>query len=502
MTQPWGSIVRDGGRRRGGRLRGATAGTGPPKTRRRCRAGRHAALVLLAGQGGRTLGERRVAHKLLKRERGVLVEDVEQLHEVTDDLTRRDMAVGAHACKLHLQEGNQVRLTQSALVAEEARMDVGELLHEHEQLLRGQRLELDDGGKHVHVTLARKASLCQTAAQRLVAVEAAAAVLHTLGSAAHDDAQVARTALERVVVHGEDLLVVVLARNSVGNLVQVHELIDKHNQTRVARALEEARKQLDVVVPVVVADDDVHAQVGLGLGTGAVLAAKPPYNIGLRVVVGLHVGAEIHGEQACEVIAVHHVLQLANDHVDALLDLGSKRGVGRVCQVEAAFARHLHLHVGNPAVKDERERAALGTRLGGKVADKLSIGGQALALRTLQATLGRQVGVGHDEALAHGVVANGLQQEALARAIAAHEEAERRAPFPHKLEIVQKRLDLGLAAHGDVRQAHARHDAALERVDDDRGDATGHPGGVDGTGGTCFGVHRATFLQAGISAHR
>ena len=80
---------------------------------------------------------------------------------------------------------------------------------------------------------------------------------------------------------------------------------------------------------------------------------------------------------------MHHVLQLANDHVDALLDLGGKRGVGRVCQVEAALASHLHLHVGDPAVEDERERAALGARLGGKVADKLAVGGQTLALRAL-----------------------------------------------------------------------------------------------------------------------
>ena len=318
------------------------------------------------------------------------------------------MAVGAHARKLYLQEGHQVLLAQDTLVAEEARMDVGELLHKHEQLLRGQRLELDDGGKHVHMALAGKTPLSQTAAQRLVAVEAAAAVLHALGRAAHDDAQVARAALECVVVHGENLLVVVLARHGVGNLVQVHELVDKHNQARVARALEEARKQLDVVVPVVVANHDVHAQVGLGLGTGAVLAAEPPYDIGLRLVVGLHVSAEIHGEQAREVVSVHHVLQLANDHVDALLNLSGKRGISRVCQVEAALASHLHLHVGDPAVENERERAALGARLGGKVADKLAVGGQTLALRALQAALGRQVGVSHDETFAHGVVADGL----------------------------------------------------------------------------------------------
>ena len=40
---------------------------------------------------------------------------------------------------------------------------------------------------------------------------------------------------------------------------------------------------------------------------------------------------------------------------------------------------------------------------------------------------------------------------------------------------MQERLDLTLAAHGDVGEPYARHDAALERVDDDRGYAPGHP---------------------------
>ena len=70
--------------------------------------------------------------------------------------------------------------------------------------------------------------------------------------------------------------------------------------------------------------------------------------------------------------------------------------------------------------------------------------------------------------------ANGLQQEALAGAVAADEEAEARAAVRHELEVVQQRLNLALAADGNVGQAYARDDAALEGVDNDRGDALGH----------------------------
>ena len=97
-------------------------------------------------------------------------------------------------------------------------------------------------------------------------------------------------------------------------------------------------------------------------------------------------------------------------------------------------------------------------------------------MTALQATLGREVRVGHHEALAHGVRADGLEQEALARAIATHEEAEAGTPVRDEVEVVQEGGNLRLTADGDVGQPDARHDAALERVDDDGRDALGHAG--------------------------
>ena len=358
-------------------------------------------------------------------------------------------------------------------------------------------LESDDRREQVHQALAGEPSLRQAAAQGLVAVDAAAAVLDRLRRAAHDDAQVARFALEGVVVHGEDLLVVVLACDGVGDLVEVDQLVDEHEQPLVAGAPQEAREQLEVVVPVVVGDDHVDAELGARFGLGAVLAAQPLGDVGLGLLVPLAPGAVVKREQLGEVVAVDHLLEFAHDGVDAGFDLAVERGIVLV----RAARRHVRAQVGEPAVEDERERAALGARLGREVADELAVGGQPLSPRALQPPFGRQVGVAHGEPVAHRVVADRLEQEALAAAVASHQEPERRASVGDEVQVVQERLDLARAPDGDVGQPDARHHAALQRVDDDGRHAAGDLG-LRGAGrvgcrfcraGGCGVVHAATI---------
>ena len=131
---------------------------------------------------------------------------------------------------------------------------------------------------------------------------------------------------------------------------------------------------------------------------------------------------------------------------------------------------------GDPAIQDKIERAALGARFGRYVADELAIGGQTLALSALQAALGGKVGIGDDKALAHGVCADGLEQKALAGAVATDQKAEARAAVGDEAQIGEQSANLDLAAYGNVGKADARDDAALERVENDGGDALGHAG--------------------------
>ena len=372
------------------------------------------------------------------------------------------MAVGAHAPELNLQEPHQVIGGDLALVTKVAGVDVCQLLCQDEELLVGERLQVNDGSEHVRHVLAGKATLGQAAAQGLVAKDAATAVLYGLGRSSHDDAQVLRLSLERVVIHGEDLLVVVLARDGVGDFVQVDQLVDHDEHALVARTHQKARQQLDVVVPVIVSDDGAVAQLRLCLGLGAVLSAQPLDHVGKLLLVLLQVGHAVAPEHAGEVKAVDHLVQRS--------ELLPQQG----CLVPAGL--HPLLDRGNPAVEDEAERAPLWAGLGRDVADELAIGGKPLALVALQAALRGEIRVCHHKALAHGVGANGLEQEALAGAIAAHEEAERRAAVLYEAKVREEGLDLPLSTDGDVGQADARHDAALERVDDDGGDALGNPG--------------------------
>ena len=156
---------------------------------------------------------------------------------------------------------------------------------------------------------------------------------------------------------------------------------------------------------------------------------------------------------------MHKLLQVADGGEDATLD-GIRES--RAVRADAVLERDLGLHVRDPAVEYEIKGSALRLRLGGEVAYELAIRGEALAVAALQATLRREVRVAHDEALAHGVVADGLQQEALAGTVAAHDEAEARAPLGHKVKVVQQGRDLSLAPDRDVGKADARDDAALE----------------------------------------
>ena len=165
---------------------------------------------------------------------------------------------------------------------------------------------------------------------------------------------------------------------------------------------------------------------------------------------------------------MHHVFQGAAERAGALL-----AAVRRVDGGGGSVRRGL-AHRGHPAIEDQCEGPAFRPRLGREVADELAIGGEALSLPALQATLRGEIGICYYEVLAHGVRADRLEQEALARSVASHEEAEGCAAVLDEVEVREQGANLGLAADGDVRQADSRYDAAFQRVEDDGGDALGN----------------------------
>ena len=245
-----------------------------------------------------------------------------------------------------------------------------------------------------------------------------------------------------------------MARDGVGNLIQIHEFVDEHQHTLVAAADQKARNELNVVVPVVIADDGRGAQLGACLALGAVFAANPFGHAAHGLFVAPGCGHAIAAEHAGEVEAVDHLLERGQLGIDdRLVDVGTR---------------------GDPAIQNKVERTALGARLGRYIADELAVGGKALSLTALQAALGRQVGISDDESLAHGVRADSLEQKALAGAVTTDQKAEARATVGDETQIGEQGADLDLAPYGDVRKADARDHAALERVENDGSDALGH----------------------------
>ena len=72
--------------------------------------------------------------------------------------------------------------------------------------------------------------------------------------------------------------------------------------------------------------------------------------------------------------------------------------------------------------------------------------------------------------------ADGLEQKALAGAVTTDQKAEARAAVGDETQVGEQSTDLDLSSHGDVGKADARDNTALERVENDGGDALGHAG--------------------------
>ena len=74
----------------------------------------------------------------------------------------------------------------------------------------------------------------------------------------------------------------------------------------------------------------------------------------------------------------------------------------------------------------------------------------------------RKRGALMDEPLAHGVRADGLEQKALACAVATDQKPEARATVGDETQIGEQGADLDLAPYGDIGKADARDHTALE----------------------------------------
>ena len=353
------------------------------------------------------------------------------------------------------------------------------LFDENEELLDGERRQVNDGRHQVAPALAHKAAGLETRAKRFVAENSAAAIFDALGGAAHHDADVARLSLKRVVVHRENLLVVVLARNGVRDFVEIDELVNENEETFVARALQKERKDLEKVVPVVVGGNEIDAERSLGFGLRSEFAAEPLENKALLRFGFVECACSrkrVAREDAPELEPVHDVVERRHVREDAALERFGKTGRRR----GKAALGHFEAKRVAPALENKRERTALGHCFGGEVLHELAVGGKPLTLRAVQPALGREVGVGDDEAAVHDVAADRLKEKTFAAAVLADNEAKRGADLFNDGNVVKERVDFRVAPDGDVREPDARHDAALQGVQNRFGNALRYARGFRG----------------------
>ena len=168
-------------------------------------------------------------------------------------------------------------------------MHGAELFAEHHHLLRRQWFEANDRSQQIPRTRPRKLALRQAGTKRLIAVDAAPLVLHSLRRGAHDDAEIPRLSLQRIVVHGQQLFIIVLPGDGVRNLIEIHELIDEEHHARIPGQPEKHGEELQIFIPVVVRDQDIDAQLFPGFPFERVFPAKPSRHPGLHLILTVHI---------------------------------------------------------------------------------------------------------------------------------------------------------------------------------------------------------------------
>ena len=261
----------------------------------------------------------------------------------------------------------------------------------------------------------------------------------------------------------------------MGDLVEVHALVDEDQEASVAHFADESRPELEEVVPVIVVDDDGngHTQLGSSLGLGGVLASEPA-QAGRHLQAGdltvLPVGLVVSGDDPGEVEAAHQKLQLPH----GVADLAGHEVVEAGVVGGDAGGHQLVLHHTDPAGDELGERAAVGGGLGGQILHQLPVGSHTRAAASVESPFGGQIRVGGDEIPLQGVAANELDEEALTATVAADEEAHGAAAPVDLLQVGEERGDLVLTADGDVGRScaghHARRHGGQERAQHAAGD--------------------------------
>ena len=185
---------------------------------------------------------------------------------------------------------------------------------------------MDDGPGQVDQTVARERVLGQPRLQRGIAEQPAPRVHQKLGRAPQQEAQVRGAALEDIVENSQDLFVVDVPRPAVGELVEVHHLVEHDHEPAVAGLAHERREELQVIVNAGVIDESPYAERLPGVGTRREFRPQPAQGVRLELVVAFLVPFPVAGHDRREVITADVLLQVREPRPDDGMDIAAFPG--------------------------------------------------------------------------------------------------------------------------------------------------------------------------------
>ena len=189
------------------------------------------------------------------------MEGVEEADEVPCDLPGGDHVPASDGGGDRLQVRLQHLVRYPGIVAVALLVHASERPEEDEYLLHGERPEVDDRSEIVVVSVL-ETSRNEPRSERFVTVQSAIRIGYELRGSADVDREVRGLPLHDVVEHRQQALVVVAPGGAVLQLVQYHCFIEEHHHALEPGADAQPGPELHHVVPVGIAYEGGHAQVG------------------------------------------------------------------------------------------------------------------------------------------------------------------------------------------------------------------------------------------------
>ena len=95
--------------------------------------------------------------------------------------------------------------------------------------------------------------------------------------------------MQSVIIHGEQLFIIILSGDGIGDLVKIDELIDHDHHARIAGMTEEDGKELQIIIPVIIRDEDIDPELFLCFPLQRIFAAEPADDLRLRLIIAFQI---------------------------------------------------------------------------------------------------------------------------------------------------------------------------------------------------------------------